>query len=477
MPRQVHQARRLFKATRTNAPERLPSVRSRSRDPAGKVAFVVHSRFLAPHPVARLEPCLPRQRPVGRFELSHPARLVTGCPAPRRAGEKDASLRLLQPTHDTSTLYAARFPLSLPSCLTAFRPRGPPAHDEPSMTRPTQACALADTSSDESTGGASLDGEPPASALPQPAKQLPGAGALDRRLLRASHGLVGASIERSSALCFPNVALSATRRACSSASDALCRDDLASPGLSVGSALATTRLLLRRRLVKDSNFIETKAPSIDGVASFTHRVHVRTSPTRAGELDQQAARGRAPITTSPVDFCNQISLRAQPRTLRAPVETADVAHPARAGLGGDLRTGLGPRPPRRLLIRVASRLPPAHEPHGPNEGFHLTPAELSRTRGRPASRRSVSPSMTPGGVACASLAYARSREHFPGSIHSCTSCRETGAMSAGEPDTTDHVSSRSWIVTKQSHRANPRPANRERPTCPGSASPRTTSSR
>jgi len=268
------------------APERLPSVRSGSRDPAGEVAFVVHSRFLASHPVARLEPRLPRQRPVGRFELSRLARLVTGCPAPRRAGEKDASLRLLQPTHDTSTLYAARFPLSLPSCLTALRPRGPPARDGPSMTRPTRACALTDTSTDGSTGRASLDGEPPASALPQPASQLSRAGALDRRLLRASHGLVGASIERSSALCFPNVTLSTTRRACSSASDALCRDAPASPGLSVGSALDTARLLLRRRLVKDSNFVETRTPSIDEVALFTHRVRVRTSPARAGELDR-----------------------------------------------------------------------------------------------------------------------------------------------------------------------------------------------
>jgi len=37
--------------------------------------------------------------------------------------------------------------------------------------------------------------------------------------------------------------------------------------------------------------------------------------------------------------------------------------------------------------------------------------------------------------------------------------------------------SRGWIATTRPHRANPRPANRKRPTSPRSASPRTTSSR
>jgi len=65
----------------------------------------------ASHPVARREPLPPRQRLAGHLELSHPTRLLAGCPAPHRAGEKDASLRLLQPTYVTSTLRAARFPL------------------------------------------------------------------------------------------------------------------------------------------------------------------------------------------------------------------------------------------------------------------------------------------------------------------------------------------------------------------------------
>jgi hypothetical protein len=117
---------------------------------------------LTPHPIARLEPRLPRQGPTARFELPRRSRLVTGCPAPHRTSEKDASLRLLQPTHDTSTHCAARFPIPLPSRPAALRPRDTP------FTRP---------------GGASLDGDPPASALPQPERRI-----LGRSPISASFG-------------------------------------------------------------------------------------------------------------------------------------------------------------------------------------------------------------------------------------------------------------------------------------------------
>jgi len=85
----------------------------------------------------------------------------TSCPALRC--EKDASHRLLQPTLDTSTPSAARFLTALPSSHGAFRPRDlldcadPPETAEPSL-RPSRP------STDEPSGGASLDGEPPASA-------------------------------------------------------------------------------------------------------------------------------------------------------------------------------------------------------------------------------------------------------------------------------------------------------------------------
>jgi len=89
-----------------------------------------------------------------------------------------------------------------------------------------------------------------------------------------------------------------------------------------------------------------------------------------------------------VDLCNQNSLRAQPRNTRSPVGSVntrrrcrerplrlvDAAPPARAGLGGDLRTRLGPRPPHRPPIsRLRSR---ALLDSGWRRGFHPSLADL-----------------------------------------------------------------------------------------------------
>jgi hypothetical protein len=72
---------------------------------AGSAVLVVHSRSLAPHPVACRGPCLPRQRREVRFKLSR--------------YRKDASHRLLQPTFIKRALCGL-----LDSRL---RPRLPPA--------------------------------------------------------------------------------------------------------------------------------------------------------------------------------------------------------------------------------------------------------------------------------------------------------------------------------------------------------------
>jgi hypothetical protein len=189
----------LFKATHTEH-TRAPSIGSiQAFRPAGEVALVVHSRVLRPAP-CRSPRALPASSKAGSsFRAISPARILAGCPAPHRATEKDASLRLLQPTHDTSTQYAVRFPISRPSSSVAFRPHSLPARDGPPVFTPTRARALADTSTGESSGGASLDGEPPASASPQPTRGAPGfrprsppatstarsGRSLDRRLLRA----------------------------------------------------------------------------------------------------------------------------------------------------------------------------------------------------------------------------------------------------------------------------------------------------
>jgi len=67
------------------------------------------------------------------------ARFVAGCPTLLRAGEKDASLRRLQPTHDTSTLRAARFPLALLVLRDlAASPREEHARVEPRLTASLQ---------------------------------------------------------------------------------------------------------------------------------------------------------------------------------------------------------------------------------------------------------------------------------------------------------------------------------------------------
>jgi hypothetical protein len=62
-------------------------------------------------------PSRPVKGLVGRFELSRPVRLPASCPALHRTGETDASPRLLQPTHDTSTRRVIRLPIS-PACAS-----------------------------------------------------------------------------------------------------------------------------------------------------------------------------------------------------------------------------------------------------------------------------------------------------------------------------------------------------------------------
>jgi hypothetical protein len=174
-------------------------------------------------------------------------------------------------------------------------------------------------------------------------------------------------------------------RACRPTSDVLYRDCPARPCLSAGLALAAVGLRLHRRLVKSSCFVETRAPSLDecpllraslpapacatagnqtrihrepatvptGWAGFGHRFHpsnlTRTSPAwyrtaipaiARGSIPRHVARGthRARVSRR---LLQSNSPRAQPRTIRTPVETADATHPARAGLGGNPPGGVG----------------------------------------------------------------------------------------------------------------------------------------
>lgn len=202
-------------------------------------------------------------------------------------------------------------------------------------------------------------------------------------------------------------------RACSSASDALCRERPARPGLSTEPAPTPARPHLRRGLVKDHAVARTRTPSADeyplphtsasptpglppfgfcraptasgrrlssprplpfprrgmGSRRIRHRAHdfaatsrlrAPYSPSRLPRLARPPAlhQGRASSPAFLVDLCNQNSLRAQPRLARSPTDFADSTHPARAGLGASSRWGWGPirRVDRRIVMTPS--LPP-----------------------------------------------------------------------------------------------------------------------
>jgi len=213
--------------------------------------FVVHSH--GPRPA----PCrLPRAWATSSKDgwslqtIPPPARLATS------GREKDASHRLLQPT-------AIRAPSGLPDSRVRSPPRRAILADLPTRRRTlTHPRPMA---SGEPPGEASLDGEPPASALPQPVTPCPlGLPRSRRRELVVPRGPGGASIERSSALHLPTAAFSTASRACDVASDALCHGPVrADPALRPNLPGEAARHRLRRRLVKDDRFADTRTPSLD----------------------------------------------------------------------------------------------------------------------------------------------------------------------------------------------------------------------
>jgi len=171
-------------------PGRLPSDRPGPCGPVDKMrslfAFAVLPGTLSP----ATNRGLPRQRLAGRFRLSPrlpylPRRARVFCNArshrsmPDLTG-KDASFRLLQPTYDhVHPARTIRFPnMIVPSgapcgaVLLSLRPLGPPS----GALVLADACsigylvkrhrpAFGVSASGEPSGGASLDGDPPASAI------------------------------------------------------------------------------------------------------------------------------------------------------------------------------------------------------------------------------------------------------------------------------------------------------------------------
>jgi len=115
-------------------------------------------------------------------------------------------------------------------------------------------------------GEASLDGEPSASALPQPVRVAPArvAPIVRGHVTVMPRGPGGASIERSSALHLPTAAFSTASRACDVASDALCHSPIrAGSAFRLNLPGETARHRLRRRLVKDDRFADARTPSLD----------------------------------------------------------------------------------------------------------------------------------------------------------------------------------------------------------------------
>lgn len=140
------------------------------------------------HPVARREPLPPRQRLVGRFELSRPR------PAPHELPRASPCRRkrCVSPTSATDSRHehpACRpTPDHAPARHEALRPRCVRIHvDPPAITE--RGLRL---SSDRKriSGGASLDGDPPASASPHSPVERSGAETPSVRLFEHSLALV-----------------------------------------------------------------------------------------------------------------------------------------------------------------------------------------------------------------------------------------------------------------------------------------------
>jgi len=183
------------------------------------------------------------------------ARPAPGCPVTRRSSRE----RCVSPT--SATDYRPEHPTDcpIPGCdlRRAPRPCG-------SGARRRTRTHLRPMASGVPPGEASLDGEPPASALTQPASIVRVRVAPSATMSVMPRGPGGASIECSSALHLPTAALSTASRACDVASDALCRDPTrADPAFRSERPGDTARRRLRCRLVKDDGFADTRTPSLD----------------------------------------------------------------------------------------------------------------------------------------------------------------------------------------------------------------------
>jgi len=165
-------------------PRALRSERARHR-------HVVHARLASPRTLSlAASPVLPRQGRAGRFEL--PRAPAAALPLPARR-PRSLRRRCVSPTSATDSRHEHPAVRSIPGCALvhaaprgASLPRAPTHPGREPRRRGSGACRSAYRMS--RPGGASLDGEPPASAWPQPSREPRRASARSRSSVRPRVG-------------------------------------------------------------------------------------------------------------------------------------------------------------------------------------------------------------------------------------------------------------------------------------------------
>jgi hypothetical protein len=225
--RQIRRDRRRFRTTDNHGSVRLPSGRPEPCDPGGLGRASCSRAQLRPAP-CRLPRSLPAPSRAGGPLQAIPMLPTLPCGRAVRC-EKDASHRLLQPTAPNEHPADC----SIPGCVAACIRLAPDACEiagsswAKGLTAPGLGTRL--RLPDQPPSGASLDGEPPASASAATQTFEREADASGVWAPRAAHvkgrptprSPGGASIDRSSAPSLPIRAFSATNRACDIASGVL----------------------------------------------------------------------------------------------------------------------------------------------------------------------------------------------------------------------------------------------------------------
>jgi hypothetical protein len=237
----------------TNGSEHLPSDRPEPCGP-GRLGHACCSRAqlrLAPCCLPRSEACLVKDWLVASNYpalLRSPRLLATTAFMTRKMRLTDFCNRL----DYTSTLRTARF-LATPSCYGMPRDTSrlrAPTHPGPRATR-LRGWDLASAYQVSQPSGASLDGEPPASASAAIRPARFEVGASNAHVIQTPRGPGGAPIDCSSAPCLPIAVFSTADRACDVASGVLSHGPPRTWSCDRVPFASSRWIHLHRRLVKD----------------------------------------------------------------------------------------------------------------------------------------------------------------------------------------------------------------------------------